>query len=44
MKIDNLNLDYYSDFLGEGEIRFYTNSKNILFKKKHSGTHRRHFC
>lgn len=33
MKIDNLNLDYYSDFLGEGEIRFYTNSKNILFKK-----------
>jgi hypothetical protein len=33
MKIDSLNLDYYSDFLGEVEIRFYTNPKNILFKR-----------
>jgi hypothetical protein len=33
MQIEDLNLDYYSDFLGEGEIRFYTNSKNILFKR-----------
>ncbi|GGE99806.1 hypothetical protein [Flavobacterium limi] len=33
MKIEDLNLDYYSDFLGEGEIRFYANSKNIFFKR-----------
>ncbi|KUJ63236.1 hypothetical protein AR687_03520 [Flavobacteriaceae bacterium CRH] len=33
MKINNLNLDYYSDFLGEIEIRFYTNSKNIPFQR-----------
>ncbi|MDR6760959.1 hypothetical protein J2Y38_001157 [Flavobacterium sp. 2755] len=33
MKIDDLNLDYYSDFLGEKEIRFYTNSKNIPFQR-----------
>jgi hypothetical protein len=33
MKIQNLNLDYYSDFLGEPEIRFYTNSKSIPFRR-----------
>jgi hypothetical protein len=33
MKIDDLNLDYYSDFLGEKEIRFYTNSKYVVFKQ-----------
>ncbi len=34
MKINALNLDYYSDFLGEREIRFYTNSKNTPFQRK----------
>nr|WP_294934840.1 hypothetical protein [uncultured Flavobacterium sp.] len=33
MEIHNLNLDYYSDFIGEDEIRFYANSKDIVFKK-----------
>ncbi|OOV25764.1 hypothetical protein BXU11_13905 [Flavobacterium sp. LM5] len=33
MKIDSLNLDYYSGFLGEKEIRFYTNSQEVVFKK-----------
>ncbi|WP_291151404.1 hypothetical protein [Flavobacterium sp. UBA7680] len=33
MKINDLNLDYYSDFIGEKEIRFYTNSKNIPFQR-----------
>jgi hypothetical protein len=33
MKIESLNLDYYSDFLGEKEIRLYTNPKGIVFKK-----------
>ena len=33
MEIDFLKLDYYSDFLGEKEIRFYTNSKDIEFKR-----------
>ena len=33
MEIDFLKLDYYSDFLGEKEIRFYTNSKETKFKR-----------
>lgn len=33
MEIDFLKLDYYSDFLGEKEIRFYTNSKDTKFKR-----------
>ncbi|KRD11058.1 hypothetical protein ASE21_04890 [Flavobacterium sp. Root901] len=33
MKIKDLKLDYYSDFLGEPEIRFYTNPKNIPFRR-----------
>lgn len=33
MKINDLKLDYYSDFLGEPEIRFYTNPKNIPFRR-----------
>ncbi|MEN2401628.1 hypothetical protein GKZ90_0017695 [Flavobacterium sp. MC2016-06] len=33
MKIKLLKLDYYSDFLGETEIRLYTNSKETVFEK-----------
>ena len=33
MEIDFFKLDYYSDFLGEKEIRFYTNSKDTKFKR-----------
>jgi len=33
MEIDFFKLDYYSDFLGENEIRFYTNSKDTKFKR-----------
>ncbi len=33
MKINNLKLDYYSDFLGEAEIRFYTNPKAFHFEE-----------
>ncbi len=33
MEIDFLKLDYYSDFLGEKEIRFYANSKETKFKR-----------
>jgi len=34
MEIQNLNLDYYSEFelIYEEGIRFYTNSKNVIFK------------
>ena len=34
MEFDFLKLDYYTDFLGENEIRFYTNSKDNIFKRK----------
>lgn len=34
MGIDSLKLDYYTDFLGENEIRFYAYPDSILFKKK----------
>ena len=32
MTIADLNLDYYSGFEGETEIRFYTNPKNLVFQ------------
>lgn len=44
MKIESLNLDYYSDFLGEKEIRLYTNSKGIIFKKNIQEITKNHFC
>lgn len=33
MEFDFLKLDYYSAFIGEKEIRFYTNSKDTKFKR-----------
>ncbi|MDR6762351.1 hypothetical protein J2Y38_002562 [Flavobacterium sp. 2755] len=32
MKFENVQLDFYSNFLGEGEIRLYCNNKDTEFK------------
>lgn len=44
MNIESLNLDYYSNFLGEKEIRFYTNFKGNGFKKNIQKYSENHSC
>ena len=32
MDLENIKLDFYEGFEGEGEIRLYANSKDVSFK------------
>jgi len=43
MQFDFFKWDYYSDFLGEKEIRFYTHSKDTKFKRNIEKLTENHF-